>query len=84
MLPVSKYPFSSDRSPAELYPYFTLFFFSLFEASTRLTRTQKHQQARLLPFRGFSSASATQMMNQSKNVDLIFFLHVRDCVLHAQ
>ena len=52
---------------------FHAFFFSLFEASTRLTRTQKHQQARLLPFRGFSSASATQMMNQSKNVDLIFF-----------
>lgn len=63
---------SSHRSPTELF----LYFFSLsplFEASTRLTGTQKHQQARLLPFRGFSSASATQMMNQSKNMDLIFF-----------
>lgn len=43
----------------------------------------KHQQGLVLPFRGFSSAAANQMMRRNKNMDFIF-LHVRDWVSNAQ
>lgn len=38
----------------------------------------KHQQSLLLPFRGFSSACANQMMKQNKNVDFIFYMCVTE------